>query len=61
MGKDRRQLSLALAPRKRSPEILTPQAERELLHALAELLLAVARARAARPELGEDHDERKTR
>jgi hypothetical protein len=61
MGKDRKQLSLTLAPRNQSPDVLTPQAECELLQALAELLLAVARANAPNRRLGGKDDERKNR
>jgi hypothetical protein len=54
-----RQLSL-LRVEARSPVQLTPEAERELKHALAELLLAVARANK-HDEQGKDRHERQDR
>lgn len=60
MGKGRKQLELALTQREPSPEVLSPQAERALVQALAELLLLVARARETEPQAGGD-DERKAR
>lgn len=54
MQKDRQQLWLRLAAQ--SPARLTPEAERELVQALADLLLAVARTTALGQQGGDCHE-----
>jgi hypothetical protein len=54
MRKDRQQLSLRIADE--SPERLTPEAERELVQALADLLLAAARTAESDPRRKDAHE-----